>query len=200
MWYIIIKVISPRDDVIKWKYFPRYWTFVRGIHRSPVNSPHKGQRRGVLILSLIWAWTNCWADHRDANDLRRQRSHYDVTVMSHKSWATGTEMGNRLKFVVRWWQNSVRIFLTRDVDNIYISVLSIVYRRRISGFRITFMYVGTTYSFDRTCLVANRVDDAMEFLQAWINRSFRRFLKEFVRLTTGHWWVAPNISKPIRCY
>ena len=22
------------DDVIKWKHFPRYWTFVRGIHRS----------------------------------------------------------------------------------------------------------------------------------------------------------------------
>ena len=30
------------DDVIKWKYFPRYWPFVWGIHRSPVNSPHKG--------------------------------------------------------------------------------------------------------------------------------------------------------------
>ena len=33
------------DDVIKWKHFPRYWPFVRGIHRSPVNSPHKGQWR-----------------------------------------------------------------------------------------------------------------------------------------------------------
>ena len=31
------------DDVIKWKHFPRYWPFVRGIHRSTVNSPHKGQ-------------------------------------------------------------------------------------------------------------------------------------------------------------
>ena len=29
------------DDVIKWKHFSRYWPFVRGIHRSPVNSPHK---------------------------------------------------------------------------------------------------------------------------------------------------------------
>ena len=27
------------DDVIKWKHFPRNWPFVRGIHRSPVNSP-----------------------------------------------------------------------------------------------------------------------------------------------------------------
>ena len=33
------------DDVIKWRHFLRYWPFVRGIHRSPVNSPHKGQWR-----------------------------------------------------------------------------------------------------------------------------------------------------------
>ena len=31
------------DDVIKWKRFPRYRPFVRGIHRSPVNSPRKCQ-------------------------------------------------------------------------------------------------------------------------------------------------------------
>ena len=31
------------DDVIKWKYFPRYWPFVRRIHLSPVKSPHKDQ-------------------------------------------------------------------------------------------------------------------------------------------------------------
>ena len=43
------------DDVIKWKHFPCYWPFVRGIHRSPVNSPHKGQWRGALMFSLICA-------------------------------------------------------------------------------------------------------------------------------------------------
>ena len=31
------------DDVIKSKHCPCYWPFVRGIHRLPVNSPHKGQ-------------------------------------------------------------------------------------------------------------------------------------------------------------
>ena len=41
------------DDVIKWKHFPRYWPFVRGIHRSPVNSSHKGQWRGALML--LWS-------------------------------------------------------------------------------------------------------------------------------------------------
>ena len=33
--------IKIHDNVIKWKHFPRYWSFVRGIHRSPVNFPHK---------------------------------------------------------------------------------------------------------------------------------------------------------------
>ena len=42
------------NNVIKWKHFPCYWPFVRGIHRSPVNSPHKGQWRGALLFSLIW--------------------------------------------------------------------------------------------------------------------------------------------------
>ena len=35
------------------KYFPSCWPFVRENHRSPVNSPHKGQWRGALIFSLI---------------------------------------------------------------------------------------------------------------------------------------------------
>ena len=31
------------DNVMKWKHFPRDWPFVSGIHRSPVDFPHKGQ-------------------------------------------------------------------------------------------------------------------------------------------------------------
>ena len=27
-------LFTRHDDVIKWKHFPRYWPFVRGIHRS----------------------------------------------------------------------------------------------------------------------------------------------------------------------
>ena len=72
---------TSNDDVIKWKHFPRYWPFVRGIHRSPVNSRHKGQWRGALMFSLICASTNSWANKEDAGDLRRHRSHYDVILM-----------------------------------------------------------------------------------------------------------------------
>ena len=69
------------DDVIKWKHFPRNWSFVRGIHRSPVNSPHKGQWRGALMFSLICTWINGWVNNREAGDFGRYWAHYDVTVM-----------------------------------------------------------------------------------------------------------------------
>ena len=76
-------IASKLDDVIKWKHFPRYWPFVRGIHRSPVNSPHKGQWRGALMFSLICVWINGWVNNREAGDFSRYRAHYDVTVMTY---------------------------------------------------------------------------------------------------------------------
>ena len=67
-------------NVIKWKYFPRSWPFVREIHRSPVDSPHRGQWHWALMSSLICAWINGWANNWDTGDLRRNRAHYDVIV------------------------------------------------------------------------------------------------------------------------
>ena len=61
--------------------FSALLAFVRGNHRLPVKSPHKGQWRGALIFSLIWAWTNGWVNNRDAGDVRRHRAHYNVTVV-----------------------------------------------------------------------------------------------------------------------
>ena len=65
------------DDVIKWKHFPRYWPFVRGIH-------------GALIFSLISVWINGWVNNREAGDLRRYHAHYDVGVMVARvmAWCT----------------------------------------------------------------------------------------------------------------
>ena len=72
---------AKHDDVIKYKHFSRYWHFVRGINRSLMNSPHKGQLRTALIFSLIYAWTNGWVNHRDTGGLRRHCVQYDDTVM-----------------------------------------------------------------------------------------------------------------------
>ena len=78
----VYMLISLHDDVIKWKHFLRNWPFVRGIHRSPVNSPHKGQWRAAFMFSLISVWTNGWVNNGDVGDLRRHRAYHDVIVMT----------------------------------------------------------------------------------------------------------------------
>ena len=73
------------DDVIKWKHFLSHWTFVRGIHRSPVTSPHKGKWRGALMFLVdlrlnkrlskqSWGWwfeTPSRSLWRHSNDTRK---------------------------------------------------------------------------------------------------------------------------------
>ena len=108
LWYTLIPqlwryLMLRHRPYIWWRHqmetFPRYWPFVRGIHRSLgdwpfvrgihrplVDSPHKGQWRGALMFSLIFAWTYGWPSNQDAGDLRRHRAHYDVTVMRGSSW------------------------------------------------------------------------------------------------------------------
>ena len=94
-WYIAITALTTGSlclwgcsewfDCAWWRHqketFFALLPFVWGIHRSPVNSHHKGQRRGTLMHSLICAWTNDGVNNRYAGDIRRQRAHYDVIVM-----------------------------------------------------------------------------------------------------------------------
>ena len=101
MWSLKVKILCPEyawrnqptnrlllcycaihGDVIKWKHFPRYWPLAWGIHRSPVNSPHKRLWRGALMFSLFCSWINGWVNNREASDLRRHRAHYDIIVMT----------------------------------------------------------------------------------------------------------------------
>ena len=60
----VFRIIFGHNDIIKWKHFSRYWRFVRGIHWSSPNSPHKGQWRTALMLSLICVWTSGWVHDR----------------------------------------------------------------------------------------------------------------------------------------
>ena len=60
LYLLGIEMVFSHDDVIKWKHFPRYWPFVQGIHRWPVNSHYTGQWRRALMFSLIRAWIDVW--------------------------------------------------------------------------------------------------------------------------------------------
>ena len=58
--------INTNDEVIKWKYFARYWPFVRRSHRwIPLT---KASDEELWCFSLICASTNGWVKHRDAGE------------------------------------------------------------------------------------------------------------------------------------
>ena len=73
------------DQVIWWRHqmesFPAFLSLCEGNPSVTGGFPSKGHWRGTFMFSLICAWTNGWANNRDAVDLRRQRANYDVTVM-----------------------------------------------------------------------------------------------------------------------
>ena len=111
---------------MKWKHFPRYWPLVRGIHRPPVNSPHKGQWRGALMVSLIMAWRNGWVYTGEAGDLRRHLSHYDVTVMNNTFYTYHNTcmfeygfIGACLTLIVLYWQVIANCKAVGRPDGIY---------------------------------------------------------------------------------
>ena len=61
--------------------FPRHWSFVRGIHGPrwiPLTKASDAELWRVFFISVR---TNVWINHRDAGDLRRYRTHYNVTAM-----------------------------------------------------------------------------------------------------------------------
>ena len=64
--------LCPTVDAAWWRHqmetFPRYWPFVRRIHRSPVNFPTKVSDAELWCFSLICAWTSGWVNNRDAGD------------------------------------------------------------------------------------------------------------------------------------
>ena len=124
----IYKSSYVHDDVIKWKHFPHYWPFVRGIHRSPVNSPHKGQWRGALMFTLICARINGWVNNREAGDLRRHRAHYDVIVMFMGDEAYDVFINICKKNIPFFWQC---IWCVQQITGLQYFVFYVLYNTNI---------------------------------------------------------------------
>ena len=83
---LALRLSSNQPGYPRWRHqmetFSALLALCAGNSPVPVNSPHKGQWRGALMFSLICAWINDWVNNREAGDLRRHRSHYDVNVIT----------------------------------------------------------------------------------------------------------------------
>ena len=90
-----------------------------------MNSPHKGQWCGALMFSLICAWIKGWINNREAGDLRRHRTHYDVIGMFPKYHS----------YIFSW--NVYCIYFTsHDENNSYVSCgwATVCFTRIISSY------------------------------------------------------------------
>ena len=65
---------------IRWKHFPRYLPFIRGI---PLNGEFPPQKPVTRSFDLFFdlRLDKDWINYRGVGDLRRYRAHFDVTVM-----------------------------------------------------------------------------------------------------------------------
>ena len=96
-------------DVIKWKYFPRYWLFVRWIHRSPVNSPQRPEPRSFDVFFDLCpnkrlskqAWG--WRFETPSRSLLRHS--YDISVLLHCLLDSYSVAPARVEQPWRIWRN-----------------------------------------------------------------------------------------------
>ena len=140
------------DDVIKWKHFPHYWPFVRGIHRPPVNSPHKGQWRGALMFSLIYVWVNDWVNNREASDAIGP-----ILTLSGPFWR---HCNDQMTFSVIF-----NIFLTTFVENLLITLHILRTKEIIDKYdKMCYTYVNMT---GRDAQLYRRKDNALKTSHCW---------------------------------
>ena len=69
------------DYVIKWKPFPRYWSFVREFTGPQWITRTKASEAELWCFLSSAPWINGWINNREAGDSRRHRDHCDVIVM-----------------------------------------------------------------------------------------------------------------------
>ena len=106
------------------------------------------QRRGALMFSLICTRINGWVNNREAGDLRRNRAHYDVTVMIRwiSNFAGNVKVDNCILITPRY--NDVTMSAMASQITRLTIVYSTVYSRRRSKktpmLRVTGLYWGNS--------------------------------------------------------
>ena len=131
-------------DVNKWwrqqmEIFSALLSLCEWNHRSPVDSPHKGQCRGAFVLSFMCIWTNAWANNRDADDLRPHGAHCDVTVM--------------------WQDKHVKIYTLRYFVGSGVKVVFVAQLQLLKTQRRSNMDLFPTYEYITLLLAKRKTDD-----------------------------------------
>ena len=88
------------DDVIKWKHFPLYWPYVRGIHHSPVRGEFTAQRRVTRSFGVFF-------DLRLNKWLSKQSWGWWFETLSRQLWRHCDDICR--VFLWRWCSTSMQV-------------------------------------------------------------------------------------------
>ena len=134
------------DDVIKWKHFPRYWPFVRGIHRSPVIPSQRPVTRSFDVFFDLrlnkrlskqpWGW---WFDTQSCSLWRHCNGNHKDRMIAQSLWVCGlncflweillSNLQLRILYIhehtsaMGWWL-AIWTFLTTACNVLYISMIN----------------------------------------------------------------------------
>ena len=125
-----------------------------GIHRSPVNSPHKAQWRGALMFSSSCALINGWVHTLEAGDLRRHHPHYDVTVMT---WVI--HYAYNIPYM-KWTYIIIHMYCVQKQNNIALRCLCYLnpsFRFIIAKWNLFFVIHFNITSHEASCVYGGRV-------------------------------------------
>ena len=180
------------DDVIKWKHFPRYWPFVRGIHRSPTNSPHKGQWRGALMFSLIcvglnwlnkqsWGW---WFETLSCQLWRHSNDEPKMTGLAHSRIVYIT-VGMFTSCWVRRSLTSSKIFWWR----LWRLVISNIWDMVVLNFR------GTKSNWQSLDLTINSNDTRLQMETDVADSNWRMLIPTDIKVTDYARWNTDGLVR-----
>ena len=96
------------DEIIKWKHFPYYWPFVRGIHQSPVNSLTKAS--DAEFWCFLWSLLN--------KRLSIQSKHWWFEKPSHPLWHHSNVIWGILIWLVKLKVKSIHMIVDCCLDRI----------------------------------------------------------------------------------
>ena len=113
------------DDVIRWKYFPRYWPFCGEFtgHRWILLT----KASDAELWYFLWSApaTNGWVNNRSTCDLRRHRTQHDIIAMDSKCHGCSWHLVGHFEWIARAWL-AFQVLILRN--NIYISGLILCLR------------------------------------------------------------------------
>ena len=171
---------------------------MRGIHRPPVNSPHKGPVTRSFDVSLMLVKANSQINRRAYGDLRPRCAHCDVIVMTDQV-VRSDEVSELWGLTISFFDNKKRVTVSRpflwdmnkdEVRSRKASKPQDVYLELCD--RSEIWQARRQQCCLRACQISKRCDDFN-----YQSRGFESSRNLMIRRLIGYWNGALMVTKPI---